>query len=288
MTYRDAYAESLSEERLLRLRYAGEEACESGHRYGGVRDHFLMHYVLEGEGRVRVGGRTASLGKGGLFLFFPGQEHLYRASAERPWRYAWVGFEGSGAEAALEAAGIVAERSVVAAPYSPELASLLRRAADELAVGGRAAAMAGDGVLRLILSRLRSVVRGPEAPASLRLSRSDYVSTARRFIEEHFERPIRVGDVVRTVGLDREYLSSLFKEETGTTMKALLTELRMERAKRLLLEGRLTVSQVASSVGYRDYAVFERAFSAAAGLAPRSFARGDEGGPACLTRIPRP
>ncbi|OHE63108.1 MAG: hypothetical protein A2Z99_08900 [Treponema sp. GWB1_62_6] len=267
---REAWAEAGSSEDRLRLRYAGEEACVPGHRFGGVRDHWLFHYVLDGKGSVRIGGRTIPCVRGGGFVFFPGQEHEYRASREEPWRYAWIGFEGSLAAGALASAGVDRDRPCFRAPYSPELAALFRRAVEELSARGPSASLAADGVLRLILARLPAVL-GFVIPAPGRQHGAvSYASAARRFMEEHFVRPLAVSDVARFVGLDREYLSSLFKAETGTTMKAYLTELRMERARILLAEGRLTVAQVAGSVGYREYAVFERAFKAATGTAPRS------------------
>lgn len=269
MEMRQFYAEAGTAERRLRLRYAGEEACASGHRFGGVRDHWLFHYVLEGEGRVVVEGRNYRLGRGGIFIFFPGQEHRYRASVEKPWRYAWIGFEGEGASELLAAAGITSGTAVLEAAYSPELAGLFRRAIDELRARGMLGALAGDGILRLILARLPTVAGKSEAAVFPTTGPAGYAAAARGFIEEHFTRPITVADVARHIGLDREYLASIFKAHTGTTMKTMLTDLRIERAKRLLGNTGLSVAHVASSVGYRDYAVFERAFKARTGQAPR-------------------
>jgi len=291
--FRDCYADLDPGETRLRLRYAGEEACSPGHRYGGVRDHWLLHYVLDGEGVVRVNHRSQKLGRGGLFVFSPGQEHQYRASDDRPWHYAWLGFDGERTAALLAAAGLDEGHPLRQGLYSPELASLLRRAADELEYRGQLAAMAADGVLRLVLARLarsgrerpgdtdqgqppagetsdqEEVPVGPTGHQPARRSRPElYADAARRFLEDHFCRPVTVADTARHVGLDREYLATLFRSRTGSTMKNFLTELRLERARELLARTELPVSAVAASVGYRSYPVFERAWKARTGTSP--------------------
>ena len=46
----------------------GVQRCESGYSWGpGVRDHYLIHYVISGKGNYQVGDRTFSLAAGDLF-----------------------------------------------------------------------------------------------------------------------------------------------------------------------------------------------------------------------------
>ncbi|GAB1482659.1 AraC family ligand binding domain-containing protein [Treponema sp.] len=225
----------------------------------------------EGKLRISVDGKTQShtLRKGGFFIFFPGQEHEYRASRKIPWHYTWLGFEGSLAPAALAAANVSWGQSCFNGDYSPELALLFVRIIEELGSRRLSSSLASDGLLRVLLSRLATIRSIKAVGDRARPARHNYAVQARCFIEEHFERPIKVADVARFIGLDREYLSSLFKAETGTTMKKLLTELRMEKASHLLSEGSLSVAQVATTLGYREYAVFERAYKKARGVSPR-------------------
>ncbi len=272
MNQREFYAER-SPSPDLSLRYAGWEDCEAGHRFGGVRDHFLFHYVMEGEGSVRVEGVTTRLHAGGGFIFFPGQRHEYRASREKPWRYAWVGFEGPGATSILAAAGLTPGSSVFSRPYSDALGSAMKRVARALEGGGAAhsaARLAAEGWLLLTLSSLASVLEGGYSGPRPRQPTSgvSYAGAARRFMEDHFDRPIIIADVARHVGIDREYLATLFKAEYGITLKACLDALRLLRAKELLSRTTLSVAQIAASVGYREYPVFYRAFQRGTGISP--------------------
>ncbi len=273
MAQKESYAPPSSDS-WLSLRYAGEEDCLPGHRYGGVRDHVLFHYIVGGEGRVWTRGASHRLGKGSGFVFFPGQEHEYRASRDDPWHYLWMGFSGSGAAPALAACGIAPESSAFSLPESFALASLFRRARAHLEEGGALSSLAADACLRLSLAQLADMRRGvsPGNPGVPRPG-TDYVDAARRFMEEHFIRPIDTADVARHIGLDRSYLSELFSRATGTSLKRYLTGLRMERSRSLLAPGRLSVAQVAASVGYRDPSVFSRRFKLETGHSPADFQR---------------
>jgi AraC-like DNA-binding protein len=72
----------------------------------------------------------------------------------------------------------------------------------------------------------------------------------------------------RQVGCSHFYLSRTFTAETGRTISQYLRDLRMERAAKLLREGKLNVTQVAMEVGYSSPSHFSTAFHAAFGCCP--------------------
>lgn len=47
------------------------------------------------------------MGRQEVFLIRPGERICYEADAHTPWAYAWIGFEGEGAERLLRAAGFI-------------------------------------------------------------------------------------------------------------------------------------------------------------------------------------
>ena len=72
---------------------------QSRRRFGpGVRDHYILHYVLSGKGEYTCEGETYPVGRQEVFLIRPGERICYEADAHTPWAYAWIGFEGEGAE----------------------------------------------------------------------------------------------------------------------------------------------------------------------------------------------
>lgn len=73
------------------------------------------------------------------------------------------------------------------------------------------------------------------------------------------------------LGLTPAYLSKLFKAETGRNYSEELAELRMEKAKGLLLSTNLKTSEVGTRVGYPNPQYFATAFRKATGLSPSEF-----------------
>ena len=69
----------------------------------GIRDHYLIHYVISGKGTYEVNNETHFLSAEDAFLVYPNTEIIYRADAKTPWEYAWVGFTGSDAATILQA-----------------------------------------------------------------------------------------------------------------------------------------------------------------------------------------
>ena len=73
--------------------------------------------------------------------------------------------------------------------------------------------------------------------------------------------------------LSPQYISQLFKSEIGVNFLTYLTNLRMERAKKLLLSTALPASEVAEQSGYGDYRVFTKAFKKSEGVTPSQYRR---------------
>ena len=73
--------------------------------------------------------------------------------------------------------------------------------------------------------------------------------------------------------LNPQYISQLFKNEIGVGFLAYLTNIRMERAKKLLLSTSLSVAEVAERSGYGDYRVFTKVFKKSEGITPSQYRR---------------
>lgn len=97
------------------------------------------------------------------------------------------------------------------------------------------------------------------------------VLQAKRYIENNYMREISLGDVARHVSLNPSYLSSIFKQKTGSTYSSYLTQVRMEHAKELLLNTNMKVYDIGKRVGYPDSKYFYRIFRQHAGATPGYF-----------------
>lgn len=102
-------------------------------------------------------------------------------------------------------------------------------------------------------------------------SDADIVATAKAYIARNLHRNISRGDVAAEVHLTEEYFSRLFSRLTGYTFKDYLLNEKMNAAKKLLEASGLSVSLVASKVGYDNYSHFSQIFKKYVGESPQEY-----------------
>jgi AraC-like DNA-binding protein len=95
------------------------------------------------------------------------------------------------------------------------------------------------------------------------------ISKARKFITEHCSDEISLAVVARVVGMSPNYFSGKFTEATGIHFVEYVTRLRIEKARELLQNPNLRVSEIAFDVGFQSISQFNRTFKRVTGHSPR-------------------
>lgn len=113
--------------------------------------------------------------------------------------------------------------------------------------------------------------RTEEEPAAAEEERP--IAAMTRYMQAHLAGEISLNLLAEEFHLSPQYISQLFKSEIGVNFLTYLTNLRMERAKKLLLSTALPVSEVAEQSGYGDYRVFTKAFKKSEGVTPSQYRR---------------
>ncbi|MBN3455459.1 helix-turn-helix transcriptional regulator [Mycobacterium sp. DSM 3803] len=147
--------------------------------------------------------------------------------------------------------------------------SMIRSIEDELTGrddGYRQAALAYLTLLLIDLARLTDDVVG-----DLRRSGEPLLAEVFAVIERRLAGPLSLRDVAETVGMTAGHLTTLVKRRTGRTVGEWITERRMTRARELLSETDLPISDVARHVGILDPGYFTRQFRRAHDLSPRQW-----------------
>jgi len=99
------------------------------------------------------------------------------------------------------------------------------------------------------------------------------IAEAKRFIHDHYDQEISLGEVAARVGITPSYLSTLFKEHMGIAYSDYLTNLRIAKAKELLQNTSYRVYEISRMVGYPNHYYFNRLFKKAVGMTPLDYRR---------------
>lgn len=99
------------------------------------------------------------------------------------------------------------------------------------------------------------------------------ISSITRYLQEHLSEEISLSVLAEEFHLNPQYISQLFKSEIGVGFLTYLTNMRLEKAKKLLVSTALSVAEIAEQCGYSDYRVFTKVFKKTEGITPSQFRR---------------
>ncbi len=93
------------------------------------------------------------------------------------------------------------------------------------------------------------------------------------FLQAHCEENVSLAKLSQISGLSRFYLSRLFQREIGLSLNAYQLQLRIDRAKKLLID-EIPIAQVASKTGFYDQSHFSQYFKRLVGTTPKNYQKG--------------
>lgn len=93
------------------------------------------------------------------------------------------------------------------------------------------------------------------------------------YVEERFGEDLSLDAIAGKLGITGPYLSTYFKEKTGTNLSDYILTVRINKASQMLRDTDLLIQEIASLVGYYTVASFNRVFKRYTGLTPSEFRR---------------
>ena len=266
--YKNSYKVIEKELVSLSVYNVGFQKCDSLYQWGpGIRDHYLIHYVVSGQGYYKVGSTTYELHAGDAFLVYPNTEVLYYADKINPWEYAWVGFAGSDASMILNATDFSKQMPLLRQiPLGASIHEYILKIYE--ARGNRFEnALEMTGYLYTMLSLF--IRQAKEHTVSD--TASAYVKKSVEFILANYSYQITVEDIARYVGVSRSHLFRSFQTVLNCSPKEYLTDFRMRQACNLLERSDLSITAIANSVGFDNSLYFSKTFRKEKGISPKAF-----------------
>lgn len=266
--YKNSY--KVTEKQLVSLSVynVGYQKCDPLYQWGpGIRDHYLIHYIISGSGTYCVNGATHELVAGDCFLVYPNTEVIYQASENAPWEYAWVGFTGSDAAMILQATDFTKEQPYIRSfshgdTIKKQLLHIYDARGNEFE---HAVEMTGR-----LYTMLATFMHEANTENTQNTSNS-YVQKGIEFISANYSYPITVEDIAAYVGLSRSHLFRSFEAVMGISPKEYLTDFRIKQSCYLLEHSNLSITAIANSIGFENSLYFSKAFHKQKGMSPKEY-----------------
>ena len=140
--------------------------------------------------------------------------------------------------------------------------------------GFAAMRLLADAIEHPVAPKLRPVFRVPPLGIVERESTAVYpvdppfLAKALLLLDENMERPVSATAIAKAVGVSSSTLRAAFRKVLGTSLGKYALSVRMREAKRLMMEDRLSVKEVAVRTGFSSQAYFSAAYRAFYGCPP--------------------
>ena len=266
--YKNSYKVTEKELVSLSVYNVGCQKCTPLYQWGpGIRDHYLIHYVISGKGYYKVKNKVFSLHAGDTFLVYPNTEVSYYADEQEPWEYTWVGFTGSDASIILNATDFSPSSPVILkTPFGDSIHRQLLHIYD--ARGNQfehAVEMTGR------LYTMLAIFMHGSSKISNKSTTVTYVQKGVEYISANYSYNITIEDIADYVGLSRSHLFRSFEAVLGQSPKEYLTEFRMKQACYLLEHSSLSITAIANSIGFDNSLYFSKTFHKWKDMSPKEY-----------------
>jgi len=224
------------------------------HMYG-------IELVTAGNAEFVQDGRSYLVQPGEVYFLRRNVNHLYRTGPAGYYDKEYIALEGVLLESLLLATGMDACDHAV--PGDPEaVAGIFQEIRHSFTAKAPGFTLELSRIAyRLILLLARDVARRYPDP----------VRAAIEHIDRNLSRTLSSGHLAAVAGLSQTHFNRLFRRHVGISPKQFHTRHKMEWAEHLLTESKLSVKEVAATLGYDDPLYFSSQFRKHAGVSPRHF-----------------
>jgi AraC-like DNA-binding protein len=221
----------------------------------------------EGNGSITVQRGTFKAARGSVLAIGADQAHAAEPARGRGWTYRSIYPSRELLDVAAGPDSLPGRAFTQPVIRDDDLARRISRVHSALD-GGPASMRIEEsllGVLRSLLGRHTLRHRGTVTVPS-----SKAVSLARSYIDENFARPVKLAELATLCGITAWHLVHSFRESTGMPPHVYLTQVRVGRAREMLLDGD-ALSSVAYRCGFADQSHLTRVFKRIHGITPGAY-----------------
>ena len=250
----------------------------SGYFFNAVKGRVLREYqflyITKGKGVLSFDGETEiPITKGLVFVIFPGQWHTYHPSMKTGWNEYYIGFEGPIMDSIMENSFITRENQVLEVGFNEELVNLFSRALEVAELDKISSQQYLSGIVLHILGLVLSVSQNKIFEVGDVVQK---IEQAKIIMNENVFKNVDPEDLAETLNTSYSWFRKVFKDYTGYAPAKYFQELKIRKAKQLLVGTSHTVKEISFMLGYNSTEHFFSLFKKMTGYTPleyRSFGR---------------
>ncbi len=236
---------------------------------GRILNEYQFVYIVKGGGSfASARGKKHAVKTGDLLILFPGEWHNYCPDTDSGWDEYWVGFKGSYMEHLVGKHFFSPENPVLELGISSSLVGLyddLLQTAGNEKVGFQVMLA---GILQHITATIFFKCKNKSFADAYIL---DKLAEARRVMKAEIEHPSSPKEIAARLGVSYSWFRRAFKDYMGISPAQYQIQLRLIRAKELLGQTALNITEIAYQLHFENGGQFSTFFKKREGLTPKEY-----------------
>lgn len=241
---------------------------------GRVLREYQLVYITKGRGLFSSDSTPErQVCKGRLMVLFPGQWHTYYPLRQTGWTEYYIGFEGPAIDTIVGDAFLSQERQILEVGINEELVSLFSRALEVAEADKISAQQYLSGIVLHMIGMILSISKNKVFEMS---DVDQKIEQAKMLMNENVSGNIDPEELAMRLNISYSWFRRVFKEYTGYAPAKYFQELKLRKAKQMLVGTSQSVKEISFFLGFQSTEYFFSFFKKRTGLTPleyRSFGR---------------
>lgn len=236
---------------------------------GRILNEYQLVYITKGSGYFASNTvKTQKIQAGTMILLFPGEWHSYYPDKETGWNEYWVGFKGVHIDRRIEKRFFTKEAPIFQIGVSATIVNLYE---DILKFASEEKAGYQQLISSITLHILGVIYYKDKNNSFTNTYVVEKINEARIIMKENVETTISPEEIAKKLGLSYSWFRRMFKDYTGISPAQYQMQQRILRAKELLTDSSLNISDIAFTLKFENVGQFSTFFKKKEGISPTEY-----------------
>ncbi len=232
---------------------------------GRILSEFQLNYITQGKGTFENKHGTFEVEEGNFIVIFPNEWHRYKPDEETGWTENYIGFKGGIAEHFMSILGVSHSKPIINSGRKEQFIECYTKIFDLIESESPSFQLVSSGEL----IRLFGLIVANQKEDELKGDKiADTIDKVKFIIRDKVETDIVMQDIASDFNMGYSYFRKMFKKHTGVSPKQYHLQLKVIRAKELLLNTNKSVKEVCFDLGFQSTSYFSRIFKQKMGVTP--------------------
>lgn len=234
-------------------------------KQGRVLQEYQLNYITEGSGILEDDFGTFKIKPGTMMIIHPGIKHRYRPTTKTGWVENYIGFKGVLANHFFQQSGFFTSPSVLQLNYREEIIEVYRKIYELVQREEPGFQQIASGLVIKLLGYMVAFQKQNDFKGKRIES---LIRRARVYMQENIEKNIDLKEFAAEHFTAYSYFRKMFKKYTGIAPHQYHLELKIMRAKEMILKGNKSIKEISYELGFESIHYFSRLFKKKTDLNP--------------------